>query len=211
MSLQFYAFTPALQQAVQYAHAQGALMCAATGNNGNTNMAAPARWSETIAVAATDNRDLRATFSNFGPEVDISAPGVNVWSLSSTAGYIYKSGTSMAAPHVAGAAALLWGYNPSLTRDQVRSYLIAGATDLGDPGTDVLYGAGRLDIAAALALAPPPFRAEDINRDGNIDALDLGILLGGWGPCTDCDGCAADLNGDCDIGPADLAALLSAW
>jgi subtilisin family serine protease len=211
MSLQFYAFTPALQQAVQYAHAQGALMCAATGNNGNTNLAAPARWNETIAVAATDNRDVRATFSNFGPEVDISAPGVNVWSLASTVSYSYKSGTSMSVPHVSGAAALLWGYNPSLTRDQVRSYLIASATDLGDPGTDVLYGAGRLDIAAALALAPPPFRAEDLNRDGNIDALDLAILLGAWGPCANCDSCAADLNGDCDVGAPDIAALLSAW
>ena len=211
MSLQFYAFNTVFQQAVQYAHAQGALMCAATGNNGNATVAAPARWNETIAVAATDNRDVRASFSNFGPEVDIAAPGVSVWSLSSTFSYIYKSGTSMACPHVTGAAALLWAYNPSLTRDQVRALLIAGATDLGDPGTDTLYGAGRLNIATSIALAPPLFAPEDLNRDGSVNAADLAILLSAWGPCIDCDVCPADLDGDCSVSSPDIAILLSAW
>ena len=162
-------------------------------------------------MAATDNRDVRASFSNFGPEVDLAAPGVNVYSLSGTAGYIYKSGTSMAAPHVTGAAALIWAYNPALTRDEVRALLTAGATDLGDPGVDQLYGAGRLDIAASIALAAPPFRPEDLNRDGAVNAQDIAILLGAWGPCADCDACVADLNGDCDVGAPDIAALLSAW
>jgi len=211
MSLQFYAFNPVFQQAVQYAHAQGALMVAATGNNGNTNIAAPARWPETIAVAATDNRDLRANFSNFGAEVDLAAPGVNVWSLSGTTGFTNKSGTSMAAPHVTGAAALLWAYNPALTRDQVRALLEQGADDIGDPGTDTLYGKGRLDIASSIALAPPPFVAEDLNRDGAVNAMDLAILLDAWGPCADCDACVADLDGDCMVGAQDIARVLSAW
>jgi subtilisin family serine protease len=211
MSLQFYAFNPVFQQAVQYAHAQGALMVAATGNNGNTNIAAPARWPETIAVAATDNRDLRANFSNFGAEVDLAAPGVNVWSISGTTGFTNKSGTSMAAPHVTGAAALLWAYNPTLTRDQVRALLEQGADDIGDPGTDTLYGKGRLDIASSIALAPPPFVAEDLNRDGAVNAMDLAILLDAWGPCADCDACVADLDGDCMVGAQDIARVLSAW
>lgn len=211
MSLQFYAFSTVFQQAVQYAHAQGAIMCAATGNSGNTNVAAPARWNETIAVAATDNRDARASFSNFGPEVDIAAPGLNVWSLSGTASYVYKNGTSMATPHVSGAAALIWGYNPALTRDQVRSLILSGATDIGDPGNDVLFGAGRLNIAASLALTPPPFRAEDLNRDGVVNSADVAILLNAWGPCTNCDSCPADLDGDCVVGSPDVAILLSAW
>ena len=211
MSLQFYAFNPVFQQAVQYAHAQGALMVAATGNNGNTNIAAPARWPETIAVAATDNRDLRANFSNFGAEVDLAAPGVNVWSLSGTTGFTNKSGTSMAAPHVTGAAALLWAYNPALTRDQVRALLEQGADDIGDPGTDTLYGKGRLDIATAIALAPPPFVAEDLNRDGAVNAMDIAILLDAWGACGDCDACVADLNGDCMVGAQDIARVLGAW
>jgi subtilisin family serine protease len=211
MSLQFYAFNPIFQQAVQYAHAQGALMVAATGNNGNTNVAAPARWNETIAVAATDNRDVRASFSNFGPEVDISAPGVNVWSLSTGSGYAYKSGTSMAAPHVTAAAALLWSYNPALTRDQVRALLLDGATDLGDPGADGLYGAGRLQIAASIALTPPPFVPEDLNQDGAVNAQDIAIMLGAWGACADCDACVADIDGDCTVGATDVARLLSAF
>jgi subtilisin family serine protease len=211
MSLQFYAFNPIFQQAVQYAHAQGALMVAATGNNGNTNIAAPARWNETIAVAATDNRDVRAGFSNFGPEVDIAAPGVNVWSLSGTTSFAYKSGTSMAVPHVTAAAALLWSYNPALTRDEVRALLLNGAVDLGDPGVDPNYGAGRLQIAASLALTPPPFAPEDLNQDGVVNAQDIAILLGAWGACTDCDACAADIDGDCLVGATDVARLLSAF
>jgi subtilisin family serine protease len=211
MSLQFYAFNPIFEQAVQYAHAQGALMVAASGNNGNTNVAAPARWNQTIAVAATDNRDERATFSNFGPEIDLAAPGVSVWSLSGQTSYTYKSGTSMAAPHVSGAAALLWAYNPSLTRDQVRAFLQLGAQDLGDPGTDILFGSGRLDIAASLALVPPPYAPEDLDRDGVVNAQDLAILLDSWGACADCDSCAADFDGDCMVGATDLGRLLSAW
>ena len=211
ISLQFYAFNPVFQQAIQYAHAQGALLVAATGNNGNTTVAAPARWPETVAVAATDNRDARAIFSNFGPEVDIAAPGLNVFSLSGSSSYILKSGTSMAAPHVTGAAALLWAYNPALTRDEVRALLLAGATDLGDPGADALFGAGRLDIAASIALAPPSARPEDLNGDGAVNAQDIAILLGAWGACLDCDACPADLNGDCAVGAPDIAALLSAW
>lgn len=212
MSLQFYAGSAVFQQAVQYAHAQGALMVAATGNNGNSTIAAPARWNETIAVAATDNNDVRASFSNFGAETDISAPGVSVWSLSSSGGYTFKSGTSMSVPHVTGAAALLWSYAPSLTRDQVRSYILSSAVDLGTPGTDTLYGAGRLDATAALALVPPQTVPEDLNGDGLVDAADLAALLVAWGACADCDGgCAADLDGNCLVDAADLSRILLAW
>ncbi len=211
MSLQFYAFNPIFLQAVQYAHAQGVVMVAATGNNASNIVAAPAAWNETIAVAATDNRDVRATFSNFGPEVDIAAPGLNVLSLSGTSAYALQSGTSMAAPHVSGAAALLWAYNPSLTRDEVRALILAGAKDLGDPGNDPLYGAGRLSISVSMALAPPPTIPEDLDGNGVIDARDLAIVLDSWGPCADCDACPADLDGNCTVGSTDLARVLSVW
>ncbi len=212
MSLQFYAGNAFFLDAVRYAHAQGALMFAATGNNGSTNIAAPARWNETVAVAATNNRDERWASSNYGAETDVSAPGVSVWSLSSGGGYTYKTGTSMATPHACGAAALLWSHAPSLSRDEVRGYLEAGAKDLGAAGTDVFFGKGRIDVAASLALVPPAFAPEDLNRDGVVNAQDLAILLGAWGPCGDCDGgCAADLDGDCEVGATDLARVLSAW
>ena len=210
MSLQFYLGGTPLRDAVAYAHAQGAVMCAATGNNGNTTIAAPARWSQTIAVAATDNRDLRASFSNFGAETDVSAPGVNVWSLAPSGSYSYKSGTSMAAPHVTGLAALLWSAQPTLTNLEVRALIEQGAKDLGATGRDDFYGFGRIDAAASFALLAPPM-PEDLNGDGAVNAQDLAILLGAWGPCVDCDGCVADLNGDCAVGAQDLAQLLAAW
>jgi subtilisin family serine protease len=214
MSLQFNLGGTPLQQAVQYAHAQGALIMAATGNLNTTPPAFPARWNETVAVASTDNRDLRSSFSNYGPEVDISAPGTNVWSLNSAIsgyGYALKSGTSMATPHVSGVAALLWSYDPSLTRDEVRNYLVSTARDLGAPGTDIYYGAGRLDAAAALAAVPPPYVPEDLNQDGFVNAADLSLLLAAWGACADCDACTADIDGDCQVGASDLSLLLAAW
>lgn len=212
MSLQFNVGSTVFLQAVQYAHAQGALMCAATGNSNSSLVAFPARWSETIAVAATDNRDTRATYSNYGSETDIAAPGTNVWSLSAgVGGYVLKSGTSMATPHVTAVAALLWSYDPSLTREEVRGYLLSTARDLGTPGNDIYFGAGRLDAAAALAAVPPPYAPEDINQDGSVNAADLSILLAAWGACSDCDGCPADLNGDCLVGAPDLSLLLAAW
>ena len=66
--------------------------------------------------------------------------------------------------------------------------------------------------AAALALVPPPFAAEDLNHDGLVNAADLAMLLSAWGACADCDGgCAADFDGDCIVGATDIAQLLSAW
>ncbi len=210
MSLQFYLGGTPLRDAVIYAHAQGAVMCAATGNNGNGNIAAPARWSQTIAVAATDNRDIRASFSNFGAETDISAPGVSVWSLAPGGSYAYKSGTSMSVPHVTGLAALLWSADPTLTHLEVRALIEDGAVDLGTAGRDDLYGLGRIDAAASFALLAPPI-PEDLNGDGAVNAQDLAIMLSAWGPCASCDACVADLNGDCAVGPQDLAQLLAAW
>ena len=210
MSLQFYLGGTPLRDAVAYAHAQGAVMCAATGNNGNSNIAAPARWSQTIAVAATDNNDIRASFSNFGAETDVSAPGVNVWSLGPSSSYTYKSGTSMSVPHVTGLAALLWSAQPTLTHLEVRALIEQGAVDLGTAGRDDLYGLGRIDAAASFALLSPPI-PEDLNGDGLVNAQDLAIMLSAWGPCGNCDSCAADLNGDCAVGPQDLAQLLAAW
>lgn len=213
MSLQFNLGSTVFQQAVQYAHAQGALMCAATGNSNSPVVAFPARWNETIAVASTDNRDIRSTFSNYGAEVDVCAPGTNVWSLTSGGGgYTLKNGTSMSTPHVAGVAALIWSQNPYLTRDEVRAIILSTVHDLGAPGFDNYYGFGRLDAAAALAAVPPAFAPQDFNHDGVVNAADLSLLLASWGVCGDCDGgCPADLDGDCFVGAPDLSLFLAGW
>ena len=211
MSLQFYTGSTLFHDAVLYAHAQNAIMVAATGNNGNGTVAFPARWDEVIAVAATDNRDARATFSNFGASVDIAAPGVSVWSTISTSSYVLKSGTSQAVPHVTGTIALMKTVNPSLTTAQIRAILTATAKDIAPAGSDQWTGAGRLDAGAAVAAAMPVYDIADLNQDGIVNAQDLAIFLQSWGACGNCDSCLGDFDGNCIVDSPDLTILLSRW
>jgi subtilisin family serine protease len=155
MSLQYYTGTTYFRNAVAYGHASGMVLVAATGNNQGNVIAFPARWPETIAVGATDNRDQWATFSNYGPQISVSAPGVNVASLYRNNQYAWMSGTSMASPHVAGTAALVWSYNPQLSNDEVRAAIEATADDLGTPGWDQFFGYGRINAHAALVFVGP--------------------------------------------------------
>jgi subtilisin family serine protease len=212
MSLQYSSGTTYLHDAVQYAAASGALLVAATGNS-NAGVAYPAKWPETIAVAATTNQDLRWANSNFGPEVDVAAPGWQIYSLIGSSGYGYKSGTSMAAPHVSGIAALLLALDDSLTAPQLREIIESTAEDVEGPGFDSLTGHGRVNAASALVSISAPPIAGDLNGDGAVDAADLGILLAAWGPCPDCDAlpCPADLDYSCVVDGADLGLLLIDW
>ncbi|AEV87684.1 peptidase [Actinoplanes sp. SE50] len=120
-----------LDYAVQESIASGVTYVVAAGNeDDDARWSSPADVPAAITVGATDSRDRRASFSNYGSGVDLFAPGVDIRSSvadSNTATDVY-SGTSMAAPHVAGAAALLLDANPSLTPGQVRDRLVANAT-----------------------------------------------------------------------------------
>ena len=145
-----------LKQAVEYAHNLGCVIVAATGNN-DSSVHYPARYPQVIAVAATDSNDHRASFSNYGPEVDVAAPGVSIRSTYWWGGSTYEwlSGTSQASPHVAGLAALIWSVNPSLSNTQVESIIKQTADDLGAAGRDNDYGFGRINARQALEATAP--------------------------------------------------------
>lgn len=155
-----------LDEAAAYARSKGALTFVAAGNSNR-------RWNHAgydnlIFVAGTDANDQRwsegTEGSTYGPFVDLSAPADNIVVADPTLenGYGLGHGTSFAAPLAAGAAALLWSIDPSLTPDEVLNILYKTADDLGTPGWDEVYGWGRLDIGAAaerayeMSLAPEP-------------------------------------------------------
>jgi subtilisin family serine protease len=147
-----------LHDAVIYARGKGCLVVCAAGNTADGSMQYPSGYPESFSVAATDSSDTVAWFSTHNAEVDIAAPGVGVLSSVAGGGYATWSGTSMATPHVAGVAALVFSRYPSETADHVRTRLTAGASDLGAAGRDDYYGSGRLDALKALlgvdAVAP---------------------------------------------------------
>ena len=157
-----------LQDALDYAHAQGAVSVAAMGNCfagqscSVTDLMAPAAMNHVIAVAATGPTDVRAAYSMVGDHCDLAAPGGDdsggnvgdrVYSTYPSSNYAWMQGTSMATPHVAGAAALLFTVAPDLSPDMVRVLLQAAAVDKGALGRDPYYGSGRIDIAEALGKA----------------------------------------------------------
>lgn len=145
-----------LEQAVDYARAHGVLVVAAVGNvaeDGYDEVLYPAAYDDVLAVAATDQSDTRTTFSNYGPEVDVGAPGQDIYSTWYTYDYRFESGTSMAAPHVSGLAALIRSTRPDLTAAQVTEAITKTALDVNvdaHPGRDEYLGWGRIDAGRAL-------------------------------------------------------------
>jgi subtilisin family serine protease len=137
--------------AIKNAYNAGVTIVAAAGNDGGA-VDYPAAYPEVIAVSATDENNQIASWSSRGPEVDLAAPGVNIYSTYKGSTYKTLSGTSMAAPHVTGAAALIIdkGKCGTCTPDEIRQRLQQTASDLGDPGTDNLYGAGLVNVYKAL-------------------------------------------------------------
>ncbi len=153
-----------LRDAINYAaNTKGRLVVAASGNcgdadypyNGCTAMnqaSYPAAYSNVLAVAAVDNSNAHASFSTSGSYVDVSAPGVDIYSTNLYGSYFAESGTSQAAPHVAGLAALIWAKNPSYTAAQVWNRITSTAVDLGPAGRDNVFGSGRIDVKRALGI-----------------------------------------------------------
>ncbi len=134
----------ALQLMCDMAFDEGIILVAAAGNSGSDVMF-PAAYNSVIAVSATDDSDSVPSWSCFGPEIELAAPGVQIKSTYLNDGYEVMDGTSMACPHVSGTVALVWAKNPSLNKWGVRINLQICAEDLGVPGIDYLYGDGLVN------------------------------------------------------------------
>jgi type VII secretion-associated serine protease mycosin len=160
-----------LTQAITYATEKGALVIAAAGNGGPTSAPKwPAALDLTIAVTAVDSANRAASFNQRGDYIDLAAPGVSIVSTAN-GDYAALSGTSMAAGFVAGAAALLFAAEPRATNTQVRDILLTTATDIGEPGRDLVFGTGLVNMVAALqALRQlyPPVSTPTVTAVGHI-------------------------------------------
>jgi thermitase len=142
-----------LQSAVNYAWesggANGSVLIAAAGNDGDATLNYPAAYPNVVSVAATDHNDQRASFSNANADVEVAAPGVNILSTWNNGGYNTISGTSMATPHAAGVAAVIRALNPSLSASATVTRLDAATDDLGAGGRDTSFGFGRVNLLKA--------------------------------------------------------------
>ncbi|MEZ4659264.1 MAG: S8 family peptidase [Caldilineaceae bacterium] len=147
--------SPTVEAAVEYAASKGVLIVAAAGNAHSTEPFYPAAYDHVLAVSATDKLDDLWPLSNSGDYIDVAAPGHMIYStmpveLSNDVGYAYMTGTSMAAPHVAGLAGLLLSQDASRSAADLEAIITASADDLGEPGWDAAFGYGRINAYAAL-------------------------------------------------------------
>ncbi len=147
-----------LTRAITNAIAHGVIFVTITHNDGASVIRFPGNLPEAITVGATDALDRRCGFSNYGPQIDLCAPGTNLFTVSRSGSAQAWWGTSFAAPLTAGVCALLAAVRPNLSHDEARDLLCAGADDVvGDatdtPGFDSYYGWGRLNAYHSLLLA----------------------------------------------------------
>ncbi len=143
--------TPLLEDVIQYAFERDVVMVASSGNTGNDQIHYPSALSTTISVGASNRKDIRASFSNYGPTVDLLAPGQDIHTTLINSDYDSTlRGTSFAAPFVSAAAGLILSQDPELSPDAVKGILVGSATDLEPQGWDIYNGSGRLNIHRAL-------------------------------------------------------------
>lgn len=142
LSLGTNTHTQSFQAAVDLAKSRGILVVAAAGNDGVENVAYPARYDSVIAVSALTQQKTLADFSNYGAQIDFTAPGKSIISTYINNSHALMDGTSQAAPYIAGLYALMKEKYPNYTSDQLTRLLQANSEDLGVVGFDKQYGFG---------------------------------------------------------------------
>lgn len=159
LSLGGYAYSSSFNDAIQAAHKKGVLIVAAAGNENIGTPYYPASYANVISVASTTAFDKVSSFSNFGKNIDIAAPGTSIHSTLPKGTYGLMSGTSMASPMVSGVAALIKANEPALNNIEIENRIYSSADDLGVAGKDPYYGHGRLNARKALMInyLPVPY------------------------------------------------------
>ncbi|HVO71219.1 MAG TPA: S8 family serine peptidase [Aggregatilineaceae bacterium] len=142
------------RDAVNYAAAHGVIVVAAAGNDGDAIPFYPASYDHVISVASTTSSNGRSSFSNYGPYIDIAAPGSYIYSTLYNNAYGYANGTSMATPHAAGVVALVWSAGHATTAEDVTEALLCSALDLGAGGWDPYFGWGLVQADSAVNYIP---------------------------------------------------------
>jgi subtilisin family serine protease len=188
MSLTSPSSSTPMEEACTYAAQAGVVLVAASGNNDTSAVGFPAALSQCIAVGATSTDSRLSSYSNYGPEQELVAPGDTILSCVPGGHYGWAWGTSMASPQVAGVAALVLAKNWGLSAVEVRAILDASAIDMGLAGRDIQYGYGlvnakrAVDLAAAVSASRAPMTAntESHAAEGRTVIVRGGAELPSW-------------------------------
>ncbi|WP_139491146.1 S8 family peptidase [Brevibacillus dissolubilis] len=187
MSAAYLYHAPALEEAVNYAEEKGVVVVAASGNEGD-RVDYPAAYPTVISVGSVNGSNVVTSSSNYGPEIDIVAPGVSIYTTAMSGKYSPMTGTSAATPQVAAAAAMVLSRQPFLTPLEVRQILFGSATDIAENGWDRKSGHGLLNIEKAVRsklssdisepnntqskATPFPIESQNLSRLGPYDTID---------------------------------------
>ena len=147
MSFGFNTYSQIFKDLVTEAYKKGIILVSAAGNDGVNGVLYPAKYEEVIAVGSIDKDNAKASFSNYGPELELVAPGTNINTTAIGNGYAIAEGTSYSTAYVTGVAGLLKAYNLSWDNTKIRSLLHSNALDLGIEGKDEYYGYGLVQAS----------------------------------------------------------------
>ncbi len=152
MSFGDVATSPLFRDVMEFARQNNIVLIASAGNTSSAEINYPAALPQVISVGAVSSSDALAGFSSYGATIDIVAPGVQLLTTAKNNSYSLFSGTSAAAPVVSGVAALILSHSPEMSNFAIRNVLVSSAIDLGSPGWDNKFGAGRVDAFRALQI-----------------------------------------------------------